>query len=76
LLRLGLRARNCRPLPPLRHTFTHFRLILEPVLCEVEATARLAEPGLYEWVALERAARAGVPTPVSKLLRLVASAAD
>ncbi|MCL2346561.1 MAG: A/G-specific adenine glycosylase [Desulfobulbus sp.] len=75
LIRLGLRARACRPLPPLRHTLTHFRLTLEPVLCDVEASPRLAEPG-YEWVALEQAATAGVPTPIGKLLRQVASAAD
>lgn len=75
LLRLGLRARSCRPLPPLRHAFTHFRLTLEPVLCEVEAPPRLAEPGC-EWVALAQAATAGVPAPIGKLLRQVASAAD
>ncbi|MDR1994083.1 A/G-specific adenine glycosylase [Azonexus sp.] len=67
LARLGLRARDCRSLPPLRHSFTHFRLTLEPVLCDVEAAPRLAEPGC-EWVALEQAATAGVPTPIRKLL--------
>lgn len=78
LARLGLRARDCRPLPPLRHTFTHFRLTLEPVLCDVEVPPRLAEPGCewHEWVPLEQAATAGVPTPIRKLLKQVASAAD
>ena len=73
LARLGLGARGCRALAPLRHAFTHFRLTLEPVLCDVETSPRLAEPG-FEWVALDQAARAGVPTPIAKLLRQVASA--
>ncbi|MDR2189522.1 MAG: A/G-specific adenine glycosylase [Azonexus sp.] len=74
LARLGLKARHCQPLPPLRHSFTHFRLTLEPVLCEVDAPPRLAADG-YEWLALAQAATAGVPTPVGKLLRALAGAA-
>ena len=75
LARHGLRARSCRPLPPLRHTFTHFRLTLEPVLCDVETTPQLAEPGCA-WMVLEEAATAGVPAPIGKLIRQVASARD
>jgi len=75
LARLGLRAVRRRPLPPLRHAFTHFRLTLEPVLCDVEPPGWLGEPG-FEWLALEAAATAAVPTPIGRLLRQVASAAD
>jgi A/G-specific adenine glycosylase len=75
LARLGLQAVSQRPLAPLRHAFTHFRLTLEPVLCEVQAPQLLAEPGL-EWVELAQAATAAVPAPIGKLLRQVASAAD
>ncbi|MDR2837411.1 MAG: A/G-specific adenine glycosylase [Azonexus sp.] len=74
LARFGLKARRCQPLPPLRHTFTHFRLTLEPVLCEVERTPRVAEAG-HEWLDLTQAAAAGVPTPIGKLLRLAAGMA-
>lgn len=73
LSRLGLNNVSLRTLPDLKHTFTHFRLTLKPVLCEVESLSRLAEPGL-EWVDLEKAADAGVPAPIAKLIRQVASA--
>lgn len=74
LANLGLQALRQRDLPPLKHAFTHFQLTLLPVLCEVQAGATLGEPGL-EWVAIGQAAKAGVPTPIGKLIRLVASAA-
>ena len=73
--RFGLSLAEQRPLPAFKHTFTHFRLTLEPVLCHVASTSGVAEPGL-EWVALARAADAGVPAPIRKLIRQVASAAD
>lgn len=71
---LGLAIREQRPLPPLKHTFTHFRLTLRPVLCLVERPTGVGESG-REWLAIERAAAAGVPTPIRKLLSRVASAA-
>jgi len=73
--RYGLQAVDCRSLPPLRHTFTHFRLTLEPVWCRVAPAPRVGEPGI-EWVPLASAAGAGVPTPIRKLIRQVASARD
>lgn len=75
LARLGLQAVSQRALPPLRHAFTHFRLTLQPVLCEVGPAPLLAEPGL-EWLDLAQAASAALPAPIGKLLRQVASAAD
>ena len=73
LARLGLSAGKQSAMAPLKHAFTHFRLTLFPVLCHVTASALVTEPGL-EWVELERAAEAGVPTPIKKLIRQVASA--
>ncbi len=70
--RLGLSLTARQPLPAFKHTFTHFRLTLEPVLCRVTLTNGVAEKGL-EWVAIERAADAGVPAPIKKLIRQVAS---
>ncbi len=72
--RLGLRLGEQSPLPALKHSFTHFKLTLEPVLCRIEPSAHLGEAGL-EWVDLDKAAEAGVPTPIRKLIRRVASAA-
>ncbi|AXS78623.1 A/G-specific adenine glycosylase [Dechloromonas sp. HYN0024] len=71
--RYGLALGETTRLPPLKHAFTHFRLTLLPMLCQVDAALQVAEPGL-EWVALSRAADAGVPAPIKKLIRQVASA--
>ncbi|UCV28604.1 A/G-specific adenine glycosylase [Ferribacterium limneticum] len=71
--RLGLQLGEQSPLPALKHAFTHFKLTLEPVLCRIEPLAHLGEAGL-EWIDLDKAADAGVPTPIRKLIRQVASA--
>ncbi len=71
--RLGLQLGEMQDLPPLRHAFTHFRLTLAPVLCRVAPQFAVAESG-FEWVDIARAAGAGVPTPIRKLIRQVASA--
>lgn len=74
LPRLGLRAETIRELPALRHTFTHFRLHIRPLVCQVGRTSpRVAEDNV-EWLDIGFAAEAGVPTPVKRLIRQVASA--
>ena len=73
--RLGLEIGAMQSLPPLKHAFTHFRLTLLPVLCRVQPATQVAEIG-FEWVEIARAAGAGVPTPIRKLIRQVASAGD
>ena len=75
LRKLGLTAISQHSLPKLKHTFTHFRLTIQPVLCKIEAHFSCAETGL-SWVDLDKAADAGVPTPIGKLIRQVASAKD
>lgn len=75
LASFGLLKVSQRSLPPLKHAFTHFRLTLQPVVCEVAANLVVAESGLV-WVDLDKAAEAGVPTPIGKLIRQVASARD
>jgi A/G-specific adenine glycosylase len=58
-----LGARKRRRLPPIEHGFTHFRLRIQPVLCEARS-----ESGSL-WVDLDDAVRAAVPAPVRKLLQ-------
>jgi len=65
--RFGLTVASQRALAPLRHSFTHFRLTLEPVLYLVEPVPMVNQPGVH-WITLERAATAGVPTPIRKLI--------
>ncbi|MBS1189928.1 MAG: mutY [Rhodocyclaceae bacterium] len=76
LARLGLHAEDCLELPPLLHVFTHFRLHIRPVLCRVAPDCHTAAERNLEWLAIGLAPAAGVPTPVKKLVRLVASAGD
>ncbi len=75
LPQLGLTLRDAKHLPPMQHTFTHFKLKIEPVFCLVEPVDGCCEPG-FEWVPLADAAAAGLPTPMRKLVRQVASARD
>ena len=60
-----------RRMQALEHGFTHFRLQIRPLLCEVAARPRLESPG-RQWLELEEAHDAAVPTPVRKLLALLA----
>ncbi|MBU3697702.1 A/G-specific adenine glycosylase [Dechloromonas sp.] len=72
---LGMTALSTETLPPLKHAFTHFRLTLLPVLSRVAPGLACLEAG-WQWLPLAEAADAGVPTPIRKLIRRVASAAD
>ena len=66
---LGCTIESTRALPPLDHGFTHFRLRIRPLLCEVDGNLpgrRLAD---RRWTDIARAARGAVPAPVRKLLR-------
>ncbi len=72
---LGLKVLHRETLPPLKHTFTHFRLTLEPVLCRVESPSAARENSI-EWIEIARAADAGVPTPIRKLVRQLAGRSE
>ena len=71
------RAQACRllqtgDLPPLLHTFSHFRLTIRPLLCRVEKVgAPIGEPG-WEWVSIADLDAAALPAPIRRLLRAVA----
>lgn len=57
-----------RALPAFAHGFTHFRLEISPVLCEVKSRVdRIESPG-RAWLGVEEAGSAAVPVPVRKLL--------
>jgi A/G-specific adenine glycosylase len=51
-----------RRLPIIKHGFTHFRLRIQPLLCDGRAPEGL-------WLRLDEARAAAVPTPVRKLLQ-------
>jgi A/G-specific adenine glycosylase len=57
-----------RKLDAIEHGFTHFRLTIHPVLCDVSRPAsRMEAPGRL-WLELAQAGEAATPAPVKKLL--------
>jgi A/G-specific adenine glycosylase len=68
--RLGCAIASQRALTPLTHTFTHFRLTIRPLLCEVQHQPTAAEPGA-RWLAAADLPQAALPTPIRKLLSAV-----
>jgi A/G-specific adenine glycosylase len=67
--RLGLQVGAMRKLEAIEHGFTHFRLTIHPVLCEVKQPMPRAEAPGRLWVALADASEAATPAPVRKLLQ-------
>jgi A/G-specific adenine glycosylase len=71
--RLGCELATTKKLAPLEHGFTHFRLHVRPLLCEVRKTSALAESPGRLWMALGEARGAAVPAPVKRLLERLAA---
>ena len=63
--RRGWKIGARQPLALVEHGFTHFRLRATPVLCIVDAARPTKQ---QQWLTLERAVTAAVPTPVKRLL--------
>lgn len=62
---------NHHALDALAHGFTHFRLEIRPVLCEVRNRAVRAESPGRAWLEVGEARDAALPVPVRKLLLLL-----
>jgi len=70
--RFGCDVKRTDRLTPLRHTFTHFTLEIQPMLVDVTTPGhRAAEPGSV-WLPLESASGAALPAPVKRLLTRLA----
>jgi A/G-specific adenine glycosylase len=68
LKRFGARVIEIESLPPLAHSFTHFKLEIRPLRARVSALVpHAAEPGVV-WLPLEEARGAAIPAPVRKIL--------
>lgn len=68
--RYGFTARAVRPQMPLRHTFTHFHLDIEPVVVDGAASGRRVMEGAQTlWYKEGRTAAIGLPAPVAMLLQ-------
>jgi A/G-specific adenine glycosylase len=71
--RHGCRLVDMQELPSLKHTFTHFRLAIQPLLCRVEPTSQPVSESGWQWLAYAAIDSAALPTPIRILLRQVVS---
>ena len=62
-----------RMLEKIEHGFTHFRLRIHPVLCEVKRGAATSAPDGHAWLPLADARVAAVPVPVRTLVERLAA---
>ena len=67
---MGWAPERQQQLEPLRHTFSHFHLDIQPLLIRVQPTSGVAEAGQV-WYNLRQPTRLGLAAPVSKLLKRV-----
>lgn len=72
LTRFGFEAEisNTR-LPPIRHTFTHFRLNISPLLLDVERIQSGVMQSSGIWQEIGEALESGIPAPTRKLLKAI-----
>lgn len=62
-----------RPLAPIEHVFTHFRLHMLPLMSELAVLQEgVTMPG-WQWLPIEQAIQAGLPAPVKSLLEWLIS---
>ena len=67
--RLGLALRHLDKLERIQHTFTHFRLAIQPVAARAEqAASRIADNAGSRWVRNDELGTLGIPAPIRRLL--------
>src|SRR6185369_9035340 len=64
---LGCEVRSTKTLETLEHGFTHFRLRIHPLLCQVTRGPNVQSPGSL-WIDVEEVSNAAVPSPVRTLV--------
>ena len=65
---LGCHVAGMKPLQSVEHGFTHFRLKIRPVLCEVRRSRAAAANSAHIWLPLAEARHAAIPAPVRSLI--------
>ncbi len=70
--RFGFDVRPSRELAPLEHAFTHFRLAIQPIGFDVDATALACHEPDHVWLELAGLDEAGLPAPVRRILESAA----
>lgn len=67
--RYGFRLLDMQALPSFKHTFSHFRLNIHPLLCAAEVKACLVAEAGWQWLEYDQIETAALPTPIRRLLR-------
>ena len=76
---LGLGVKSLRELDALRHTFSHFRLDIQPALVSIDgrsAAKAVRDDPDRQWYDSEDAERVGLAAPVTRLLGELQSLVD
>lgn len=68
--RLGLRLGAVSPRPTFTHVFSHFRLHIQPRLCDVEGLPQCRETE-HRWLDPAELAQAALPAPIRKILNAI-----
>ena len=63
------------PLAPVEHAFTHFDLVITPLLAHCSGTAAASAAGQTQWYRTRAPARLGLPAPIRLLLAQLADTA-
>ena len=63
----GCDVRSTKTLDALEHGFTHFRLRIQPLLCQVTRRPTVQSPASL-WIGVEQVSEAAVPAPVKTLV--------
>ncbi|MBS0288914.1 MAG: A/G-specific adenine glycosylase [Proteobacteria bacterium] len=64
---LGKKTSKSQELLPLKHSFTHFRLLLHPTLYHFKSAFLFKNPN-FRWVSAQGLATLGLPTPIQKIV--------
>ena len=64
----GFRVRESTNLPLLKHSFTHYKLHISPLIMRISATLADAKDEKQRWLVTDDALNMGLPAPVRKLL--------
>ena len=65
-------AADPQPLSAVEHAFTHFKLIIRPLLVHCAGAAAVMEQGACLWYNVRAPARIGLPAPITALLARLA----
>lgn len=67
--RHGFRLLGMQPMASVKHSFTHFRLQIQTLLCTVTASPCLVAEAGWQWLEYAEIETAALPTPIRRLLR-------